>query len=165
MQIFQSFSPGREAAWSLMALRQGRRYVLDYAIEFRTLAADSGWNNAALTDAFLSGLCKKIKGQFISLDVPDELDDVIAITNKIGCRLQGWEKESSKVLPIQSHSSRPFARQNRPETLMAPLPMSIKPKINCTEPMQLGRARLSAEDRERSPQGRFCLYCGQPGHI
>lgn len=58
-----------------MCLRQGRRPVPDYAIDFKTLAADSGWNNAALIDAFVSGPSQSIKEQLISLNLPDKLDD------------------------------------------------------------------------------------------
>ncbi|XP_060924550.1 uncharacterized protein LOC132998821 [Limanda limanda] len=39
-KIFNTTSPGREAARALMGFRQGNRRVSDYAIEFRTLAAD-----------------------------------------------------------------------------------------------------------------------------
>lgn len=42
---------------------------MDYAVEFRTLAADSGWNNSALADTFLCGLSAKIKDQLISRDI------------------------------------------------------------------------------------------------
>lgn len=87
-QIFQSFSPGSEAARLLTCLCQERRSVLDYTIEFRTLAAESGWNNAALVDAYISGLSQRIREQLISLDLPDELDSIIAITNRIDRRLQ-----------------------------------------------------------------------------
>lgn len=54
-----------------MSLCQGRWSILDYAIELRTLAANSGSNNAALIDTFLSGLSPTIKDQLISLDLPD----------------------------------------------------------------------------------------------
>lgn len=126
-QIFQSFSPGREAARSLMSLRQGRRSVLDYAIEFQTLAANSGWNSSALTDTFLSGLSQRIKDQLISLDLPDDLDNVIAVINKIDRHLQDHDRE---------------------RTDDAPAPTMIKTEINPSEPMQLGRARLSLEEKE-----------------
>ncbi|KAK2898059.1 hypothetical protein Q8A73_014439 [Channa argus] len=35
---------------------------------------------------------------------------------------------------------------------------------NTTEPMQLGRSRLSAEERERRFRENLCLYCGGQGH-
>ncbi len=60
-QIFQTVAPGREAAKALVAMRQGKRSVMDYAIEFRTLAADSGWNQPALVDAFFNGLSERVK--------------------------------------------------------------------------------------------------------
>lgn len=56
---------------------------MDYAIEFRTLAADRGWNNSALIDTFLSSLSHKIKDHLISLDIPEDLDSVIALTHKL----------------------------------------------------------------------------------
>lgn len=43
-QIFQVVPPGREVAKASVSLCQGRISVLDYAIEFRTLVANS-WRN------------------------------------------------------------------------------------------------------------------------
>lgn len=56
------------------------------------MAANSDWNNAALIDAYISGLSQCIKEQLISLDMLDDLDSVIAITNKIDRQLQDYEK-------------------------------------------------------------------------
>ncbi|KAK3547886.1 hypothetical protein QTP70_000343 [Hemibagrus guttatus] len=39
-----------------MELRQGSEAAADYAIQFRTLAAQSGWNDAALWAVFRTGL-------------------------------------------------------------------------------------------------------------
>jgi len=50
---FQHTAPGREAARTLVNLHQRNRRVCDYAIDFRTLAADSGWDDLVLFDAFL----------------------------------------------------------------------------------------------------------------
>lgn len=63
-----------------------------YAIEFRILAADSGWNDSASIDAFLHALVTKIKDQLISLDIPDDLDGVIGLINKIDGRVQDRER-------------------------------------------------------------------------
>lgn len=91
IQIFQSFSRGHESARSLLSLRQGHRSVLDYAIEFGTLAADSGLNNSALVDAYISGL--SARPQLVSLDILEELELVVALTNKINHRLHDRERE------------------------------------------------------------------------
>lgn len=55
-QIFQEATPGREAAQRLVNIRQGRRSVTKYAVELRTLAAETGWDSVALCDIFVKGL-------------------------------------------------------------------------------------------------------------
>lgn len=100
-QIFQIFSPGHKTAHSLLSLCQGHRSVLDYTIEFCTLAADSGWNNSALVDAYLNGLSAIVKDQLVSLDILEELDRVVALTNKIDRRLRDHEREAAHA-PIQT---------------------------------------------------------------
>lgn len=62
-----------------MSLRQGKRSTSDYAIEFRTLAAESDWNNAALFDVFLQGLAFSIKEALIPLDLPKTLASLITL--------------------------------------------------------------------------------------
>lgn len=59
---------------------------MDYAIEFCTLAADSGWNGSALIDAFLHGLSPQVKDLLIALEIPENSDEVRALTNKIDRR-------------------------------------------------------------------------------
>lgn len=68
-KIFDHTAPGCEAARALMGLRQGRRHVADYTIEFRTLAADSGWNSSSLFDTFLFGLSDPLKDQLAPLEL------------------------------------------------------------------------------------------------
>ena len=68
-------------------MRQGRQSVLDYAIEFRTLATDSGWNQPALVDAFLNGLSERVKDFLTPLDLPSELDALVSLAAKIDKRL------------------------------------------------------------------------------
>ena len=47
---------GKVSGELLVNLRQGNRSVVDYSLEFRTLAASSGWNEAALLVIFRQGL-------------------------------------------------------------------------------------------------------------
>lgn len=49
---------------------------------------DSGWNDSALIDAFLHGLAAKVKDKVILLEIPNNLDVVIALTNKIDRLMQ-----------------------------------------------------------------------------
>ncbi|KAF7640671.1 hypothetical protein LDENG_00023900, partial [Lucifuga dentata] len=79
--VFDHCTPGREAARGLLHLRQGKGSVTDYAIKFRTLAADSGWNNHS--DAFLHGLAEEVKDQLAPLDLPADLDSLVSLAVKI----------------------------------------------------------------------------------
>lgn len=137
------------------------RPILDYSIDFWILAADSGWNNGALIDAFLGGLSPRIKKQVISLNLPDDLDSVIAVVNKIDRQLQDHDSELAGL----STSRAPPARPSHSPALVtsAPIPPSVEG--SSLEQMQLGRTRFSAEERQRCLQGWLCLYCGQPGQI
>ena len=47
-EVFEYPAGGRDVSVQLLQLRQGNRTAADYAVEFRTLAAQSGWNEVAL---------------------------------------------------------------------------------------------------------------------
>lgn len=51
-RVFDYPVRGRDASYRLTAICQGSRSVVDYAIEFRTLAPESGWNDIALQGTF-----------------------------------------------------------------------------------------------------------------
>lgn len=59
--VFGQLSTGLEAARALGSLRQGRSRFFDHAIRFRTLTAESRWNNEALGDMFYLSLSENIK--------------------------------------------------------------------------------------------------------
>ena len=71
-KTFDPVSSNREKAQEHSTLKQGKDSVCDYAIQFRTLAAKSGWNNIVLYNIFLKGL-------LIPLDLPTSLDALIAL--------------------------------------------------------------------------------------
>lgn len=60
-------------------MKQGKDSVCDYPIHFRTLAAESRWNNTALYDVFLKGLAPAIQDLLVPLDLPTDLDALIAL--------------------------------------------------------------------------------------
>ncbi|KAL0182333.1 hypothetical protein M9458_021708, partial [Cirrhinus mrigala] len=47
-EVFQPSPESSEAGEQIVALKQGRRPAADYALEFRTLTAQSGWNDGPL---------------------------------------------------------------------------------------------------------------------
>ena len=165
-QIFQHVTPGREAARVLVNLRQGRRRVADYAIEFRTVAAESGWNQTALLDAFLCGLSSALKDHLAALDLPEDLDALIALAIKIDKRLMEREREkgafksSSRDFPGGGFSGKTGSPSPPPRPVA-----SLPQPAGREEPMQLGRARLTPEERQRRLREGACIYCGQLGHF
>lgn len=59
-KVFDHPVQGRDAAKRLLSLRQGSRSVAEYSVEFRTVAAESGWNQEALQGVFLGGLSERM---------------------------------------------------------------------------------------------------------
>lgn len=146
-KVFDHTTPGREAARGLFTLSQGARSVADYSIELRTLAAESNWNATALFDAFYHGLSDRIKDELASRDLPEDLDALIALAIRIGGRLQERRKEKRSPPPA------------------FPSERGVDTARDSPEPMQLGRTRLSAEERQRRLQDKLCMYCGRDDHF
>ncbi|KAI2645965.1 Transposon Tf2-6 polyprotein [Labeo rohita] len=65
----------------------GNRTVSDYSIEFRTLAAESKWNEAAQWDMFLHGLADRIQREIFTLELPEDLDGLISLVLRVDSRL------------------------------------------------------------------------------
>ncbi|XP_075449336.1 uncharacterized protein LOC142490799 [Ascaphus truei] len=66
---------------------EGDRSVAVYAVEFRTLAAETGWNDDALSSAFWQGLSETLKDELAARDRPTNLEDLIALAIWVDQRL------------------------------------------------------------------------------
>ena len=140
MVLTRTFDPvcsSREKAQELSTLRQGKDSVCDYAIHFRTLAAESGWNNAALYDVFLKGLSADIQDLLVPLDLPTSLDALIALAIRTDNRRTQLQKHrEGKRGDRDRHAASQESRW--------PIPYRAPPENPQThpdeEPMQLGRA-------------------------
>lgn len=162
-QIFDHPVSGKEATKRLLSLRQGNRSVAELAIEFRTLAAESGWNDEALQGAFLNALSDTMKDELASRDEPKKLSDLIDLAIRVDNRLRERRRErASKVLPSVKTITLPASLPSA--TVSAP-PTVAYQSVAEPEPMQLGRAHLNPEERQRRINTRSCLYCGQFGHF
>lgn len=166
---FQSFSTelrkvfGQGAlstdAGGLLSLHQGRQSVADFAIDFRTKARQSCWNEGALRDAFLHGLADYIKDELVSHTLPGALDDVIALATNIDLRIQTRRRERQPTSVTQFPAPLPRSHASgQPRATTDPSPSSA-------EPMQVGRTSLTPEERERRRKENLSLYCGRPGHF
>ncbi|KAL0162053.1 hypothetical protein M9458_041449, partial [Cirrhinus mrigala] len=142
-EVFQPAPEGSEAGEQIMALRQGRRTAAEYALDFRTLAAQSGWNDGPLKLHYRKGLNTDLQVELACRDEGLSLNQYIDLSIRI-----------DKVMRSRKPS------RSLPATFLPQPSASTSP-----EPMQLGTTRLTIEERERRLRNNLCLYCGQAGHI
>lgn len=154
LKLFRNIfeEPGRvsSAASALLRLRQESASVGQYALHFRILTAELSWNNEALVATFLHGLSDRVKDELAGRTIPADLDEVISLCNQIDIRFQ--ERTLEKHSLVRSQPELPCLR-----------PVEHPPPAE--EPMQLGRTRLSPEERARRRTLGLCLYCGGKGHF
>lgn len=151
IRVFDRSAHGIEASRLLASLRQGRRSVADFSIEFRTLAPTCGRNEPALMARFLEGLNAEVKDEiFAREDRPSHLDSLIdlAIPVEKCFDLRRRAKDSDAALYSLSPST-----------------TSSSVADAAPEPMQLGGLRISSKERERRLINRLCLYCGSDKHF
>ena len=161
-KVFDHPVRGKDAAKRLLSLRQGSRSVATLAIEFRTLATESGWNDEALQGAFQNALCESIKDELALRDEPESLDQLIALAIRLDNRQRERRRERSSRSQSGYACTPPV--QGSPPRAVEP-PQARRSGPEAPEPMQVGRARLTPEERARRMSSRACMYCGQPGHF
>lgn len=66
-----------EYSVELLDLCQGSESVVEYAMKFRTLAAQSSWNDAALLAVFCEGLCPALQAEIVCQDTHTSLSEYI----------------------------------------------------------------------------------------
>lgn len=161
--IFDHDSPAREAS---RLLKQGSRRVVDYAIDFHQLAADSGWNGPALNDAFVEGLSEELKDLMAPLDLPTDLEAIINTAIRIDTRLEERERDRRKETARHWSKRCPAVTAEHHNHLhhSSALPGPTSPPPASEEPMQIGRTKLNLEERRRRIQEKACFYCGEQGH-
>ena len=92
---FDHHSCGADAAGRLHTLSQGSRSVAEYTLDFRTLAADSHWDDTALPSAYRKGLSKEIK-DLIVRDRPSSTQDLISLALTMDSRLHERRRERAQ---------------------------------------------------------------------
>ena len=161
-KIFDHPLKGKEAANRLLSLRQGSSSVAQYAIDFRILAAESGWDDTALQGVFMKGLNDRVKDELATRDETNSLEELISLATRLDNRLRERQREKAgrQFLPRVLASQQMSSSTSAP---VSPVP-TIPPEPTEDEPMQLGRARLTPAERQRRQRSGLCIYCGQAGH-
>ncbi|KAK5909547.1 hypothetical protein CesoFtcFv8_003468 [Champsocephalus esox] len=173
-RVFDHPLQGKEAGNRLLSLRQGSESVSTYSIDFRILAAESGWDEMALQIVFSRGLNDQLKDELAARDETSSLEELISLAIRLDNRLRERRRERTDrqrfPLPFsQPKSPRPPGQSAPPNQRLEPFsyrdPPTVSSSLSPEEPMQLGRMRLSPAERERRFLQRLCIYCGQAGHI
>lgn len=148
IRVFDRSAHGEEASRLLSSLRQGRRTVTDFSIEFRTLSTSCGWNEPAMVARFLEALNPDLKDEIFMREVPTRLDALVDLAIRIEKRFDLRHRARRTEAALFSTSA------------TAPLTSDTGP-----EPMQLGGLRISPKERERRITNRLCMYCASANHF
>ena len=84
---------GKEAAKRWLNLRQGPVSVAEYSVDFRVLAAESGWGEEALQSVFVHGLSNVLKDELAARDSAASLDELILLAIRLDNRLRERRRE------------------------------------------------------------------------
>ncbi|KAK3513472.1 hypothetical protein QTP70_015467, partial [Hemibagrus guttatus] len=152
-EVFGKPSWDSSVGEELCKLQQGTLMVTEYAIQFRTLAAKSGWNEQALLAANRQGLSPQVRLHLAAHEDAIGLERLIQLSIRVATRMQSCVHRSQD-------QSRPYNRRDRPEPVSPPEP-APEPAL---EPMQRGTTHLNPAERQRRLTQSLCLYCGDPGH-
>lgn len=150
IRVFDRSARGEEVSRILSTLRQGRRSVVDYSIEFRTLSTTCGWNEPALVARFLEGLSSSIRDEVIARELPTRLDPLNELAIRVERRFD--LRRRSRGVDFSAYSA---TSSISPSQITHPE----------SEPIQLGGLRISAKERERRITHRLCIYCGAASHF
>ena len=142
----------------LLRISQASRSVAEYAVEFRILAAGCDWNDNALMSAFRAGLNETVRDKIFREKTPS-LASLITSALEVDDYLRSKRPERSKPAPIPSKA----LEKIRPSAFNKPV--LALPTAETSEPMQIGRSRLTTGERSHRMSAGLCLYCGESGHF
>jgi hypothetical protein len=152
---------------AIAKLRQGNRDFITYYAEFRRLASDLDWNNAAKRAAFHRGLCDEVKDILSTQDVPEDWNQYVALVKWRDQQFHARKAESARPTAVTKPASS-LPRSTPPaSTQNTPCPTSSGSGHFGPAPMDLSaaRRRLSPEERQKRIDENHCLYCGGFNHM
>ena len=162
IRVLDCLLPEREAAQGLLSIKEGNKRVSNYIIDFHTLATNSKWNTDALWDGIYQGLSEEIKNEIATRDPPKTQEELESLATRIDLRLHERRRERGRPSFQSHHSSSAMVRSPPAAVSMPPSPGPSQPE---EEPMQLGRTKLTPQERLRRLQNHLCFCCGGEAHI
>ncbi|KAI4885263.1 hypothetical protein NFI96_001100 [Prochilodus magdalenae] len=120
--VFDHPNEGKTAGDLLFQLHQGSRSVAQYALEFRTVAAGTGWNEPALLTAFRHGLHMDIRKELAYRHDGLTLEELISLAIRLDQLKNGANPAPRKSpvyrapqLPLTPYPLPPLASRSTPE--------------------------------------------------
>ncbi len=101
---------------------------------------------------FLHGLADRIQKEIFTVELPTDLDGLIELALHVDALLEQHNRGRHKLV------------SDLPEYSTAYSCNKVSLPSGC-EPMQVGRARLSWEERDHRRAKGLCFYCGAAGHF
>ncbi|KAK3534983.1 hypothetical protein QTP70_001946 [Hemibagrus guttatus] len=148
-EVFEYPAGGKDISVQLMELRQGSDTAADYAIRFRTLAVQSGWNDASLLAVFRAGLKPELQTELACRTEETTLSQFVATAIRLDNLMRQHQAGPSHLSSVRS--------RNRPNY------SSFREEV--PEPMQLGRSRLAEQAQQQRSRMRLCYNRGASGHL
>uniref|UniRef100_A0A3B3RJN6 ribonuclease H n=1 Tax=Paramormyrops kingsleyae TaxID=1676925 RepID=A0A3B3RJN6_9TELE len=142
--VFDHPAVGRSLGDRLLDLRQGNQTAADFSLEFRTLAAGLQWPADCLQVIYRRALRPELRAELACRGVSRSFDDYVRLSISLDTIIREQRRASRHV-----------------ERSLAALPA----RSDDSEPMIVGRAPLTTEERERRLRRGLCIYCGETGHI
>ncbi|KAK3534603.1 hypothetical protein QTP86_016754 [Hemibagrus guttatus] len=138
----------------LCRLKQGTMSVPEYALQFRTLAMASSWNEQALITTYRQGLEPRVRLHLAAYEDSMGLEKFIQLSIRFAMRMQ---------LCLEEHQSQPAA------TAAAAQPELVSYLEPADDAMQLELSYISPAERQWERQRRLtqnrCFYCESSGHF
>lgn len=139
--VFDKGSSAAAASHRLLNLKQGKRSMADYSIDFGILAEETGWGQEALKSALLNNVCEALKNELMLRELPSSLDALMTLCIRVDEHLRAhrsaWDPPF-RDLPARGAASRESRTLDE-----------LGHGGGEEEPMQVGRSRLSAAERNR----------------
>ncbi|XP_036968157.1 uncharacterized protein LOC119027253 isoform X2 [Acanthopagrus latus] len=158
---------GRAKAWALAEWSRNST-VCETIVGFQTALTRtfdplcSSREKAPELSTLRQGLSAEIQDLLVPLDLPTSLDALIALairTDNRRTQLRRYREERQSGR--DQHTAPRESRWPTPHRVFPEKP-HLRPD---EEPMQLGRARLSPEERLKRRQEGRCFYCREAGHL
>ncbi|KAK3520635.1 hypothetical protein QTP70_029419 [Hemibagrus guttatus] len=148
-EVFRKPSWDSSIGEELYNLKQGKMSVNEYALQFRTLAAKSGWNEQSLLTSYRQGLDPQVWLHLAAYEDSIGLERFIQLSVCFATHMQSCLEEHQGQVPL---------------TTTLCWPGSVSPPEPAPKPMHLGPYRLTPAEWQRRLTQNLCLYCGAPGH-